>query len=137
MLFRSIASLPEQDVELEHTVITLGPIRGWTPRLFVYALDASLSTIAMGAELTAIANAVVLVQASDEGTRLEPALFSLAKTTRTGKGALAFVGPHTALAELVRDAAIEPDFAVHAHHEAMLVLKQLTRRIFETLPASA
>lgn len=131
------ASLPAHDGELEHTVITLGPIRGWTPRLFVYALDASLSTIAMGTELTAIATAVVLVQTSEAGSRLEPALFPLAKTTRTGKGALAFVGPQSALAELVRDAAIEPDFSVHGSDEAMLVLKQLTRRIFESLPASA
>ncbi len=128
------ASAPEHDGELEHVVMALGPIRGWTPRFFLYALEASVETIAQSAELAAIADAVVLVQASEEGTKLEPALFPLAKIVRGGKGALAFVGPRSALAELERDAEIQPDVASH-DGAAMPVLKHLTPRILESLPA--
>ncbi len=128
---------PAQEGEIEHVVMTLGAIRGWTPRFFVYGLDSSLDVVFhVAPDLVASADAVVLVQATGEGARLEPALFPLAKIARAGKGALAFVGPKSALDELARDAAVHPDVVSHeGDRGAMLVLKEITKRVFARLPA--
>ena len=128
---------PEQAGQVEHVVVKLGLIRGWTTSFFLYGLDTSFDVVSVAADLAASADAVVLAQSSGEGARLEPALFPLAKITRAGKGALAFVGPKSALDELAREAAVHPDVVSHdGDGGAMLVLKQLAKHILARLPAS-
>lgn len=129
----------ERDGELDHFVMTLGPIRGWTVQLFVYAIDDSLDAITRVApDLVAAANATILVQSSPEAARLDPALFPMAKLAGAGKGVLAFVGARSALDELTRDGAPTPSIVGHdGDRGAPDVLKQITGRILSSLRAAA
>lgn len=124
---------PPRAGELEHYVMTLAIMRGWTTQLFLYALDASLESIATAQELAHFANAVVLVQPQDRVT-LEPALYPLALAARSGGAQLAFVGPRSALEELTRDSGVHPDVSNHdGVAGAIAVLKEITKHVLASL----
>jgi hypothetical protein len=119
---------------VDHFVVRLGEIRGWTTRLFVYALEASLETITTATELTRAASTVVLVQTSGSA-RIEPALYALANVAddaRKGSAsprALAFIGPPEALTTLVNEAQITPDVVSHdGERAATMVTKEIMKR---------
>lgn len=129
----------ERSGELEHFTMALGPIRGWSIRLFVYAVDGSLESATRTApDLVGAASATVLVQSSPEATRLDPVLFPIAKIAGAGRGVLAFVGARPALDELIGGGGPAPVIVSHAGDRgAADVLKQITGRILASLRAAA
>lgn len=129
----------ERSGELEHFTMALGPIRGWSVRLFVYAVDGSFESATRTApDLVAVANATILVQSSPEAVQLDPVLFPIAKIAGAGRGVLAFVGARPALDELTGGGAPAPVVVSHAGDRgAADVLKQITGRILASLRAAA
>lgn len=118
-----------------------GPIRDWTMRFHVYALEADLETIGAASSLAADASVVLLVQ-NDGQRRIEPALYALANVVRDAKAKagsstpriLAFVGPREALATLEGEAKITPDVARHDGDDAARsVVKEVMTRFLGAL----
>jgi hypothetical protein len=122
------------DGGLEHFVARM-PIGGWTTRLHVYAIGATLETIATASDLAAAADVVVLVQAG--GARLEPALYALADVATKAARAdaskartLAYVGPPAGLATLIDEGGMRPDLSRHDGDAGAIPLaKEIVKRV--------
>jgi hypothetical protein len=109
------------DKELEHFTLRLGDIRGFTPRLYLYALEDTAPTALALAPHTKI---VILVQ---QGAA-HPALAAVAARARESGATLAFVGPAPAAA------AFEPAVSAPFDDAAPLtVFKACMKVVFASL----
>lgn len=120
---------------IDHFVMSLGEIRGWSPRLFFYAVDDAPVALETFARWSPDAAALVLaLDGPDEG--LSPTLAALAHAARPADAVVAFVGPTAAADAWAREAgaraAVEAPFDDAA---AMATLKQIARRVLGSLRA--
>lgn len=126
---------PPWQGDIEHFVVRLGAVRGWTTRLFIYAVDGDPATAGTAEELASASTAVVL---AEEGatTRLDPGLVPVARGARRGRAFLALLASDAAAVELERQAGVRPDLvAQYDESQAMALLRAVTRQVLAELRA--
>jgi hypothetical protein len=88
----------EQPGELEHAVIAIGRIQGWTPKFYLYAMEPDAAATAAG--LATAANAVIVTHRAADGWPT-PEVAAAARTGGSAGAVVAVVGPGRAAAALV------------------------------------
>lgn len=119
---------PAKPHELEHFVMTLGKIREWTTRLFVYSLPP---TSDVAAQLASAADAVLIVE---DGPTPDPSLAAIARAAHARKAVVAFAGPPSCVATLETQSGVAPQVkSGMGSANAMQLLKDVSRPLLASL----
>ena len=122
---------PEQPGELEHCCLTLGAVRGWTTRMYVYAFEPDAIDAALA--IAGSVNAVIVVHRAADGWP-DPAVATVARSASANSAVIGVIGPGTAAAALV---GVDLDLiAAYDQDAPRVAFKAVVRRILSRLTAS-
>jgi hypothetical protein len=122
---------PELPGQLEHCCLTLGAVRGWTTRVYVYAFEPDAIDAALA--IAGSVNAVIVAHRAEDGWP-DAAVAGVARTAFANGAVIGLMGPGTAAAALV---GVDLDLIAKYDQDAPKVaFKTVVRRILARLTAS-